>query len=297
MLNRSLQWLLTSKDHPNALHRAIFRQTFFTYVRKAIRNVVADGDRVLDVGGREFLFTWDLPCRELWGIDLISESEGELGWTESFLNLAKREGIHLTIANAEEIPFPSRSIDKVILTEVLEHIENDDRAIDEIRRVLRKGGAFLMTTPNADEVPNTNPFHLRHYGISELKGLLERHFGSVQVKRMFPWGSFYEMQFRYEKNRFLSALLAHVYNLFLALFGQFLADRGYILAAICKEPRGDEAEYPVKVPLERVCPACKGRLAPSGERLQCGGCGSAYGSNLGIPVLLTRVPHHQTGGR
>ncbi len=46
------------------------------------------------------------------------------------------------------LPFRAESFDAVDLVEVIEHIENQPQLIREIARVLRPGGALLISTPN-----------------------------------------------------------------------------------------------------------------------------------------------------
>lgn len=46
------------------------------------------------------------------------------------------------------LPFRSGSFDAVNIVEVIEHIENQPQLIREINRVLKPGGAFLVSTPN-----------------------------------------------------------------------------------------------------------------------------------------------------
>ncbi len=50
-------------------------------------------------------------------------------------------------ASAEAIPLEAASIDTVIATEVLEHVENPEKVLRECRRVLRPGGTMLATLP------------------------------------------------------------------------------------------------------------------------------------------------------
>lgn len=50
-------------------------------------------------------------------------------------------------ASLEDIPLAANSIDVVFASHVLEHIENVDRAIAEIFRVLRPGGAAILEVP------------------------------------------------------------------------------------------------------------------------------------------------------
>lgn len=45
------------------------------------------------------------------------------------------------------IPVTTGSMDLVLCTEVLEHVEDDGAALDELRRVIKPGGWLLLSTP------------------------------------------------------------------------------------------------------------------------------------------------------
>lgn len=86
--------------------------------------------------------------------------------------------------DATRLPFADGSFDRVITSEVLEHIPADTAAIAELVRVLRPGGAFACTVPNrwpeavnwwlSDEyhAPKAEGGHVRIYSEIELKAKL-----------------------------------------------------------------------------------------------------------------------------
>jgi len=49
--------------------------------------------------------------------------------------------------DARNIPFDDATFDRVIASEVMEHIEDDEAALDELVRVLRPGGIIAVTVP------------------------------------------------------------------------------------------------------------------------------------------------------
>jgi len=49
--------------------------------------------------------------------------------------------------SAYSVPLESESADTVLLTEVLEHLADPLRALEEAHRLLRRGGAVILTTP------------------------------------------------------------------------------------------------------------------------------------------------------
>lgn len=52
------------------------------------------------------------------------------------------------VADATNLPFPENSFDYVICSEVIEHIPEDEKALSEVKRVLKNNGIFIVTTPN-----------------------------------------------------------------------------------------------------------------------------------------------------
>ena len=50
--------------------------------------------------------------------------------------------------NTEDLPYESNFFDLITFTEVIEHIEHDRHIIREIYRILKPGGAVIITTPN-----------------------------------------------------------------------------------------------------------------------------------------------------
>jgi SAM-dependent methyltransferase len=86
--------------------------------------------------------------------------------------------------DATKLPFADGSFDRVITSEVLEHIPADTEAIAELVRVLRPGGSFACTVPSrwpetinwrlSDEyhAPKAEGGHVRIYSETELKAKL-----------------------------------------------------------------------------------------------------------------------------
>jgi len=57
-------------------------------------------------------------------------------------------GKNFTNQNLEKLTFPDNSFDVVITSDVMEHVRLDQRAHQEIRRVLKPGGVYLFTVPH-----------------------------------------------------------------------------------------------------------------------------------------------------
>jgi SAM-dependent methyltransferase len=86
--------------------------------------------------------------------------------------------------DATAMPFADASFDRVIAAEVLEHILDDQRAINELARVLRPGGQAAVTVPSwlpervcwalSESYHNTPGGHVRIYTRVELEAKLKR---------------------------------------------------------------------------------------------------------------------------
>ena len=79
------------------------------------------------------------------------------------------------------IGFENCSFDAVVSFQVVEHIEEDMEFVREVARVLRPGGKFVVTTPNAPMSLTRNPWHVREYKADELHNLLSCNFSKVEA--------------------------------------------------------------------------------------------------------------------
>ena len=151
---------------------------------------IAPGDRVLDVGcgnGRHAFEAYRRGARVV-AFDL---DRGELAAVTGLCGAMRLEGEAPPAAgsaavtgDATVLPFADSSFDKIIAAEVFEHILDDQRAMNELARVLRPGGVLAVTVPawlpericwglsrEYHEVPGG---HVRIYTRVELEAKLRR---------------------------------------------------------------------------------------------------------------------------
>jgi ubiquinone/menaquinone biosynthesis C-methylase UbiE len=62
--------------------------------------------------------------------------------------IAKSRGIEIVIGDAESLPFVTNAFEAAICTDVLEHLNEPQKALKEMARVLKPHGKALITTPN-----------------------------------------------------------------------------------------------------------------------------------------------------
>jgi SAM-dependent methyltransferase len=72
------------------------------------------------------------------------------------------------------LPLADQSVDLILCSEVLEHIDDDELALSELVRVLSRNGWLLISVPTPPAV--FDPAHVREgYGESDLRRLLEKN--------------------------------------------------------------------------------------------------------------------------
>jgi ubiquinone/menaquinone biosynthesis C-methylase UbiE len=107
------------------------------------------------------------PGYELHGFD----------FAQSNVNVAQRRlsnGATIRQGSLYEIPFPDASFDVAMCTEVLEHIEDDRKAVSEISRIVKPGGFLLTAVPYQYYWPDYLRLmgHFRHYTRQSFSALL-----------------------------------------------------------------------------------------------------------------------------
>ena len=105
---------------------------------------LAGGESLLDLGCGIGYFTELLSLKnaQVIGIDIDTKA----------ILYAKQNtsGNKFLIASAEALPFKENSFDKLLCSEVLEHIENDEQAVSEIYRVCKSDAIVVITVPTEE---------------------------------------------------------------------------------------------------------------------------------------------------
>lgn len=74
------------------------------------------------------------------------------------------------VGDAHDLPFQDGEFEQILCTEVLEHLHTPQKAIDEMRRVLTKGGVLILTTRFLFPLHDTPGDYFRYtmYGLRHL---------------------------------------------------------------------------------------------------------------------------------
>ncbi|HEX3905121.1 MAG TPA: class I SAM-dependent methyltransferase [Polyangia bacterium] len=102
----------------------------------------------------------------------------------------------VTQGDIEDLPFAADSFDLVLLNEVLEHVPNQERALTEARRVLRRGGRIVLLSPNRLYPFETHGVYARRSGrrlshmlpfVPYVPTSIGRHFLRYWARNYWPW--------------------------------------------------------------------------------------------------------------
>ena len=180
---------MTTARTEYAAHRIDLRES---RIRKLLRLLETETPgRLLDVGCAGGELAALLAARG-WRVQ-GAEAEPVL------LEAARARGVDARAVDLDRtpLPWPDGAFDAVVAAEVIEHVVDTDHLLAEIARVLRPGGALIVTTPNLASLENRlrlllgrypmwmdvgveGAGHLRYYTPRVLRHQLARHGLTVE---------------------------------------------------------------------------------------------------------------------
>jgi len=119
-------------------------------MRKRMRVVFGKLLKGIELKGKEFL---EIGC----GLGYFSQMAYKKGANVTAVDIGERlvektkkkiPDAKILLASAADLPFKDECFDIVLSTEVIEHVEDQKKALSEQMRVLKKGGYLVLTTPN-----------------------------------------------------------------------------------------------------------------------------------------------------
>jgi ubiquinone/menaquinone biosynthesis C-methylase UbiE len=100
-----------------------------------------------------------------------------------------QRGLEFQGGSILDINFPENFFDLAICFETIEHIQNPDKALLELKRVLKPKGVLIISSPNRkvtswgrsiNESP-CNPFHEHEFSTEDFSALLKDHFQAIEA--------------------------------------------------------------------------------------------------------------------
>ena len=108
------------------------------------------------------------------------------------------------VSSVYKLPFNTNTFDIVLSTQVLEHLEHPQQAIDEMYRVLKPGGKIILSTHMA-MVLHSEPYDYYRFTKYALKNILFKKFKKIKIItnggaicftcQLISWSFFYKLFF------------------------------------------------------------------------------------------------------
>ncbi len=134
-----------------------------------LKKYLKDKPKILDIGcGTGIVMKKFESSADIFGIDN----------SKSAVDFCKKRGLEkVKVGDAKKIPFDDEKFDMVLALDIIEHIDDDIRVLNEVKRVLKKNGKFFVTVPAFSSLWSNHDIELQHkrrYSKSELKEKLAK---------------------------------------------------------------------------------------------------------------------------
>ena len=159
---------------------------FFSPIKFMVRGTrIKKNEKLLDIGSGSGQFLYEMKSL---GLDVYGVEPGEFDEKAT-----KKEGLEIKKSNLKEAKFKKETFDLITMSHVLEHVSNPLENLEEIHRILKKNGRFIISVPNynslAYKIFGSNwyqldiPRHLFDYSDKILKRVLEeRGFKIIKMR-------------------------------------------------------------------------------------------------------------------
>ena len=163
---------------------------------------ITEGDLVLDVGCNDGLILKEIVDRTKakgYGIDISKDA----------IQKAKEKNPHPNvkyfISDVTKLNFHDGFFDKIICSEIIEHLKDEDLFIKEIYRVLKPGGLLYATFPNS--LKNSSKlFHELCKRVDKVEGHYRRYDNEKTISKFSNFG------FKHVKTRYIGGYLKYFFS-------------------------------------------------------------------------------------
>jgi ubiquinone/menaquinone biosynthesis C-methylase UbiE len=142
----------------------------------------------------------DIASGEGYGTNLLSKKAKMVygvDISEEAINHAQekydRNNIEFKVGSVINIPFEENKFDVVVSFETIEHLTEQEQMLSEIKRVLKKDGILILSSPDREIYASRsvgNIYHLKELTLKELLDLLKVQFKNIYVfKQLIAIGS------------------------------------------------------------------------------------------------------------
>ncbi len=199
-------------------------------LKRRARNIIEgldlkEGDKVLEVGcGNGYYLS--LLNRLNIKLELTGIDQDILALKDAAKFIGDKK-VKLVLGDAVKLPFKAASFDSLVMSEVIEHVKDEEKVLKEAFRVLKKGGIMALTTCNIGYPFFWDPINwiLQHLFKTHIKsgfwaGIWNQHdrlYKKEQVDKLIK-----KAGFKIEESRYLTAYCLpfnhYIVNLIAKLF-------------------------------------------------------------------------------
>lgn len=192
-----------TKSNLNGLLSTVGDMALKRRARRIIEELeLKDNDKILEVGCGNGYYL-NLLNKLSFNLTLIGIDNDALALRDA-RKIIRDNRVKLELADAIRLPFEDNVFDKVVISEVIEHIEEEQKVLSEIYRVIKPRGVMVLTTCNVDYPFLWDPVnwilqrllrmhiksgfwagiwnqHLRLYKINALNNLIKKNRFKIEV--------------------------------------------------------------------------------------------------------------------
>lgn len=164
-----LETFIYTRDAIEHLHRYAI---VFNYIKDKIVLDIASGEGYgSNLMSKKASFVYGVD------IDKATVKEAKLKY--------KRENLEFITGGVSQIPLGDNSVDIVVSFETIEHHNEHEQMMSEIKRVLKPKGLLVISTPDklyySDERNFKNQFHIKELYKDEFTDLVSKNFSKIQL--------------------------------------------------------------------------------------------------------------------
>lgn len=135
----------------------------------------------------------DISCGEGYGSDLLTqEAKSVIGCdideeiiVSASAKYSKNSKLNFRVGDCTKMPFENKSFDVIVSFETIEHFEEHEKFLKEVKRVLLDDGILIISSPDktvySDKRNYHNPDHVKELTKQELVDLLKQFFNNIEV--------------------------------------------------------------------------------------------------------------------
>jgi len=149
---------------------------------KFANTIINRSDIVLDIG-----------CGEGFGANILANKARRVfgvDYHKEIIDLANnkysiKSNLGFQVGDCVNLGFEEEMFDAICAFDLIEHLSRDDQFLKNIKRILKKNGKFIISTPNKlihlFQLGKIYEFHYKEYFHNEINQLISKHFQEVST--------------------------------------------------------------------------------------------------------------------